>query len=266
MNKQVIATITALGIAGSAFGQAVMVAGWDFSQYAGANFNVVTNTPVFVDTLSANYSDYDPTQGAGAESAAFGTMYWDGQFGSTDGVETNPADAIPFSGSLTNNIGPGEGVNFDSHTVLDAEGQTFTNFLSFKVNDSFGGGDGDLVFAATIPGGNWDMTDWELKFAARIDGSVDANVDILFSTDGSTYNPVGTATITANDTLFTFPVAGNASPNGYYMLDFTGLAATGNPVIDNVSISAVPEPSTIAFLMGLIALGAIVIRRRVRQS
>jgi hypothetical protein len=264
MNKKVIILAALIGSAGWAQAQQVMVAGWDFAQYAGANFNVVTNTPVFVNTLSATYSDYDPTLGAGAESAAFGTMYWDGSFGSTSGVASNPADAVPYSGSLSNNLFPGTGLAFDAHTVLDAEGFAFSNFLSLKVNNTFGGGDGDLVFAATTP---WIHQDWELSFSGVIDestGTGNVSVGILFSADGTTYNPVGTATITSTDSLFTFQVPATPSTNGYFKFDFLDLETTGNPVLDNVSISAVPEPATIALFMGVLAMGFVVRRRRNR--
>lgn len=261
MNNTFITTIAALAAAASAFGQANLVAGWDFSQYAGVNFNVVNGTTgAFVNTLSANYSDYDPTLGAGAESAAFGTMYWNGSFGSTNGQATNPgADAIPFSGSLTNNTFMGSGVAADSHTIMDAEGFDFSNFLSFTVLDSFGGGDGDLVFGATTP---WDNQDWELRFAGTVNGvGADASVGILFSTDGVTYNPVGSALLTDVDTLYTFTVPGNVSSTGYFMFDFTDIDATANPVIDNVGISAVPEPATYALYLGALAFLFIVRRR-----
>lgn len=45
-------------------------------------------------------------------------------------------------------------------------------------------------------------------------------------------------------------------------LDGNGAAAWG---IDNFSMTAVPEPRTYAFLMGLTALGVIVLRRRLRR-
>lgn len=235
MKYSSILTILSFGtLLASQSGAKVMIAGWDFAQYAGANFNIVSSSPVFVNTLSANYSDYDPTAGAGIESAAFGTMYWDGSFGSTNGNPNPVAEAAPFSGSLTNNTDPGIlAISFDAHTVLDAEGFAYSNFLSFEVRDTFGGGNGDLVFAATPTIAH---TDWEIRFSATLNGVGNATVDILFSADGTTYNPVGTATITSIDNFFSYSVAGQASTTGFFKLDFSSIDTTGNPVIDNVSI------------------------------
>jgi hypothetical protein len=70
-------------VAGGSSAQASLVARWDFSQYAGDGFMSIDGGSSFTNTLSANYSDLDPTFGAGFESAAFGTMYVDGSFGST---------------------------------------------------------------------------------------------------------------------------------------------------------------------------------------
>ena len=70
-------------VASSSSAQASLVAGWDFSQYAGDGFMSIDGGGSFTNTLPANYSDLDPTFGAGFESGAFGTMFADGQFGST---------------------------------------------------------------------------------------------------------------------------------------------------------------------------------------
>lgn len=232
--KKASITLALLGAAAFVHAEElIMIAGWDFSQYAGTNFNVIANDGVFVNKLSANYSDYDPTFGAGAESADYGTMYWDGSFGSTNGKATNPADAIPFSGSLNENSDPTAGLAFDAHPTLDTEGQVFTNFLSFTVRDTFGGGDGDLVFEATPdePHG-----EWEIRFAGKLNGDGDAVAAVLFSADGLNYSQIGTATFTSVEQFYIYSVTGNASGAGYFMLDFTDIDSTGDPVIDNVSI------------------------------
>lgn len=237
--KSIAITVTAV-LASAFSAQAVgkvMIAGWDFAQYAGVNFNVISNSGEFINILPATYSEFDPTFGAGAEAGAFGTMYWDGSFGSTNGKATNPADAIPFSLSLTNNLSPSANiVSFDAHSVIDAEGFDFSNFLSFTVKDSFGGGEGDLVFSATPNDG--DYSDWEIRFAGTTNGGGDASVGVLFSTNGVDYTSAGTALLNSVDTLFVFTAPGNAAPAGYFMLDFTNLGGTDDPVIDNVSIHA----------------------------
>src|SRR4029077_13307140 len=111
---------------------AVMIAGWDFSQYYGDN-TLSIDGATYTDTLNANYSNLDPTFGAGAASAQYGTMFINGAHGSTavDIAGAAPAFA-PLAPSLGSNINapltgiPGL-VPFDSATVLIDEGQTFAN-------------------------------------------------------------------------------------------------------------------------------------------
>ena len=83
----------------SAPAQATMVAGWDFSQYL-SDSQLSVDGATYTDTLSANYSNLDPTFGAGAESAAFGTMYIDGSFGST-AIEITGSGKIMRSSVMT---------------------------------------------------------------------------------------------------------------------------------------------------------------------
>src|SRR5262245_55776567 len=107
MKKRLLTSaLAALGIsvliAGSA--NASMVAGWDFSQYlapGALTIDGATGTNV----LSANYSNLDPTAGAGAESAAFGTMFINGSFGSTNVDPTSATPPFwPNDGSLVSNL------------------------------------------------------------------------------------------------------------------------------------------------------------------
>src|SRR5262245_63077392 len=75
-----------LAIAGSA--RAAFIAGWDFTQYAGAGGLQISEDPntfeaINSNTLKANYSDFDPTFGAGGASQPFGTLYMNGTNGSS---------------------------------------------------------------------------------------------------------------------------------------------------------------------------------------
>src|SRR5262245_36101760 len=85
---------------------AISIAGWDFSQYLGAGF-LTTDGSTGADTLTANYSALDPS-GAGPESAAYGTMFINGSFGSTavDPFGATP-QILPVAGSLLSNINGG---------------------------------------------------------------------------------------------------------------------------------------------------------------
>src|SRR5262245_38700507 len=143
MRKRLLTTLTPLAMAaliGSA-ADATMIAGWDFSQYFDTGA-LSTDGVDFTATLDANYSDLDPSFGAGAQSAAFGTMHMDGSFTSTDGTPQLGTGNEPFQpssatgGSLASNLTAPGGVDFDSHTVLIDEGQTFANSLAMIVSSA----------------------------------------------------------------------------------------------------------------------------------
>ncbi|MCG8589592.1 MAG: PEP-CTERM sorting domain-containing protein [Proteobacteria bacterium] len=239
MKKLLIASVAALAVsAGSA--QADMIAGWDFSQYLGAGA-LSTDGATLSTSLDANYSDFDPTFGAGAESAAFGTMYLDGQFGSS-AVSNQVA---PTNGSLASNLTAPGGQPFDSLTVLTDEGQTFANLLALTVNQPF-----NIVFEADLTSAALLGTDWGISFGGRtFSGS--ASVGIEFSTDGVSYSSFGSVDLSTSDTPFSVALGSDVSSNGYVRLLFDG--AGGQPIIDNVAITAttspIPEPGTAALLL-----------------
>jgi len=244
----------AVSAAFAASAQAVGVAGWDFSQYFGAGF-LTTDGATFTSTLDANYSNLDPTFNAGAESAAFGTMYVDGQFGSTAITPGSGTEEFaPTSGSLVSNIGFAPASNpFDSFTILTDEGQTFTEFLSMATTAAV-----SVVFAAdltTVPdqGQNWVLTLGGQTFSGS------QSVGVEFSTDGSSYSPVGSLNLTTIDTPFSLSLGAGPSDLAFVRLSFGETGA----IIDNVTLSAdlipIPEPGTATLLLagitGLAALG-----------
>ena len=136
MKTRLATSLTALALMASVgtSAHATMIAGWDFSQYAGDGFMSTDGGGTFANTLDANYSDLDPTFGAGTESAAFGTMYADGFLGSTNvpagsgNEQFLPSAAL--GGSLVSNLTAPGGVDFDSFTVLASEGQLSTESLA----------------------------------------------------------------------------------------------------------------------------------------
>jgi hypothetical protein len=269
----------ALTISGGA--QAAFIAGWDFSQYAGQGSLQVsedpdTADPINADTLRSNYSDYDPTFGAGGDSQDAGTMYINGQFGSTN-VDENATIPVfrALAGSLTNNVTlPGSNevpvgdVNFNASSgvlqvaagnYLAGTGQDFNVTLSMIATATV-----DAVFAAHVSAVDPGMqgSNWSLSFAART-ASGTASVGLEFSTDGSDWTVLAPADLTTTDTLFTRDVLGEAGENGYFRMRFT---STGTPRIDNVTISGditpIPEPGTaMLMLLGLTGLGVVGRRR-----
>src|SRR5262245_55793639 len=89
---RIIAPMIALSALAAEPGRAVEVAaGWDFSQYEGTG----ELTP-FTNTLPANYSDSDPTFNAGAGSATFGTLFFNGTNGSSNTV----TNFLPTAGTM----------------------------------------------------------------------------------------------------------------------------------------------------------------------
>jgi hypothetical protein len=242
-------------LAGSA--QAIGVAGWDFSQYFGAGF-LTTDGATFTNTLDANYSNLDPTFNAGAESAAFGRMYIDGQFGSTNvNAGSGSEEFAPTTGSLVSNIGFAAASNpFDSHTILFSEGQALTEFLSMATTAAV-----SVVFAAdlgSVPdlGANWALTLGGQTFSGS------QTVGVEFSTDGSSYSSVGSLNLTTIDTPFTLALGAGPSDAAFVRLSFSGTGA----IIDNVTLSGdlvpIPEPGTATLLL----LGLAGLARAGRRS
>lgn len=285
---RVMATLFAATALAAAGAGAETVAGWDFSQYRGNG-----DLAPFTDTLPANYSDLDPTQNAGAESAAFGTLHFDGSFGSsstlTDFLPTSGTlncQRLPVGGTLepegcaAPNVDgpvrsnrnepwsdPGD-VSFDAHSVLRAEGQAFQNLLAMAATDNV-----SVVFAAD-PGTT--ASAWGVSFGGKVvtglgdDGgpaSCDpvgasqctSNVTVEFSPNGSSYTSFGSVMLTAEDERFEVPLAAAASSTGYVRLGLAPGAAGAQPILDNVAVTAfLPEPGTtlmlVAGVLGLLAL------------
>jgi hypothetical protein len=271
----------ALSAAGSA--QAAFIAGWDFSQYAGAaslqvSEDAGTGDPIFADTLKSNYSDYDPTFGAGGASQPFGTMYINGANGSTDVDETALVPVFrSTTGSLTNNLAlpgvnevPVGDVAFGASSgvlqtgpgnYLAGTGQDFTVTLSMIATATV-----DAVFEANLSavGPLNEGANWSLSFAGRTNSGT-SDVTIEFSLDGIVWSALADANLTTTDTLFTRSVVGNSGDNAFFRLGLPGTVGVV-PRIDNVSISGdvtvVPEPGTaMLLLLGLTGLGVAGRRR-----
>jgi hypothetical protein len=254
-----IASLAASAVAGSA--QATMIAGWDFSQYFGDGLLSVDGA-TFTDTLDANYSDLDPTNNAGAESAAFGTLYLNGQFGSTAvpvGSGTEQILPADLPGSLVSNLNAplgGAGQPFDSLTILASEGQPFTNTLAMIANAAL-----SIVFEADLTSVAPFGTDWSISFGGKT-SSGGSSVGVEFSTDGVAYSPFGAVNLTTTDTLFSVNLGAAGTDRAFVRLSFNP-AGNQQPIIDNVAVNAtlVPEPTT-ALLCSLGLIGLAISGRR----
>ncbi len=249
--------------------QAEVVAGWDFSPYMGDGSLVAEMGGMPQDTLSANYSTFDPTDGAGAEAAAFGTLYFDGSsfpmgISSTNVDETamSPifAPTTAVGGSLMSNLDAPTSccVPFDSFMVLQNEGQDFANSLAMTATDAV-----DIVFEVDLSTVAQEASEFELSFAGRT-LSGNANVAITFASD--TGGGAGMAMLDDQDSLFTTPLSTGVSETVRVMFSIPAPSAeVGQVIIDNVAITAtVPEPGQAGFLaasLSVVALGAFRARR-----
>jgi hypothetical protein len=234
----VAAIATSAGVVTSAAAQTV--SGWDFSQWQGSDLLSV-NGMALTNVLSANYSSLDPTNNAGAESAAFGTAFFNGQFGSTS-VDPQPGAAIfvPVGGSLVANLdgpaldlegNPIPGANpFDSLEVLDSEGQRFRNRLSMGATAPV-----SVVFSGDLSGVPQSGSNWSLVLGARADSDSALGVD--FSTDGVSYATVTSLNLAAGDTRYQVNLSAATAERAFVRLRFQPPSG-GAQFIDNVVLQA----------------------------
>jgi len=253
MKRFLMTSIVAAALAASP-AHAALIAGWDFSQYY-SDGQLSTDGASYSTQLSANYSELDPN-GSGAESAAFGTLHYDGANGSTaiDPV----SQLIPFAGSLVSNLNAAPPSGFDVDTTFEG-GQIFFNYLSLNVITPL-----SLVFAADLTSAGATGSDWNIGFAGKTLGAT-ANVAVSFSTDGINYGGAQQVVLTTNDTPYNLALAAAAGSKLFVKLDFTTApnGFDGQSLIDNLGIygtvAVIPEPGTVVLLMsglaGLVAVG-----------
>jgi hypothetical protein len=214
---------------------AATVAGWDFSQWVGDSL-LSTDNQTLRNTLPANYSTLDPTNNAGAESAAFGTLYFNGQFGSTsvplvgDGSEP----FVPVAGSLASNLdAPAEALGdnpFDSHQILAFEGQAFQSFLSMGATSAL-----QVVFSADLSSVSQSGSSWRVTFGARATAPSALGID--FSTDGTAFTSAGSVSLTDADTPFSVNLSAAPTERLFVRLRFTPPPG-GAQYLDNVAVQA----------------------------
>jgi len=249
----------AVALLGAGSAQAFMVAGWDFSQYIGDSLLIIDDvnfTPT--DVLASNYSDYVPDD-PGSAAIPFGTMYLNGQFGSTDTPLdfTNdpfiPSSTATPSGNLTSNASAPAGDPFSS---LVLAGQSVVTPLTMAAISA-----ATVVFGADLPGTDLGET-WTITFGGKTN-SGESIVGIEFSTNGTTFTSFGTRTLTDVDTAFSVALGTAQSNQAWVRLTFSP-GASQSAYIDNFAFNAtlVPEPATAALLLAGLAGLARVGRRR----
>lgn len=267
LHKLTIATAISAAFAMSASGQ--IVAGWDFSQFTFGGDNSIGDTyPDYSEAgaLNANYSELVP-QGpaAGPLAASKGTIHYDGNFGSTSVSNLTAfggSEVDGFDGGLSS-VANQTSLPFNSNAAynsLGINGQTIRNDMVLRIQDNV-----SIVFEANY---GVSATDWDLTLAFQSPGTGGQNIAWSYSTNGSSYTPLGAGTsvttVDAGDTI-DFGTLLDGQSQVYIKADFSGTTPANPVYIDNVGISAVPEPATYAILFGVLALG-FVLHRRFRQS
>lgn len=258
--------------------QSTLTTGWDFSQYRTAGFSSLDGASP-VDTLSANYSDYAKAEtGAGPSAAPFGTLYYDGSFGSSLANPIIPFSEVkPTSTNLTSNqdierhdsfhelFDPafvGRLVPFNSLTTLTNEGQPFANEFGLSVtadSQMF-----SLVFESTLVGGEYCL----FSFAGQSTGA-DINVTLELSDDGANYGFADSFVLTSSEQTFSTDLTSwlfGSHESLYARLNFD--LDSADAVIDNVAFSEVviPEVSVYSLFLGVAAFAFCAIKRRRHQS
>lgn len=250
-----------------------MVAGWDFSQFFG-NGLLSIDAQTATDFVDANYSDFDPTFGVGAESAAFGTLYFGGQFGSL-------SFTIDFSGDepftianedlISNRDAPRE-VDFGSSSalnILEQEGQLFQQNFSGLFTQMV-----DVVFEADLRSEGLVGNVWTISFAgisqvALVDGirqRPPALVTFESSTDGANYVPIGSVTVDEVDTRFELPLdpSTDGAERVFVRVGFDP-AMNERPILDNVALTAIQVPEPAETLAGGAALASLALLYGLRR-
>jgi len=241
--------------------RAVTVAAWDFSQYAAPGFLTTDNVALaLTQTLDANFSDLDPNA-MGSPADQFGTMFLDGSLGSSVGTLTGPI--IPNGNDLTAN-----------NDVLDTVGVTLGSGGSFNVLELIEGqentmilglgaveGNSSVVFQADLTTAGLLGEDWVLSLGGQNRNGGTGQVNVEFSTDGTSFDPLAPFQFTGNESVFTAPTTSGPTSQAFFRLTFLDGIDT-NPTIDNVGIAAttsVPEAGTLLLLgsglMGLVGFG-----------
>jgi len=253
--------------------QATAVAAWDFSQFLVSGQLTTETTFAVAQTLDANYSDLDPNK-LGSPADQFGTMYLNGDFGSTSAGLTG--DFVPNSNDLTlNNDALDDPLRLigsnGSLAILDViEGQEFTNMLGFgpaiTAADGNPGTGGTVVFGADLSSVPELGQDWSLSFAGLTVSGGTSEVGVEFSTDGVTFQSLDPFVLESNAAVFQTTALGGPTDEAFFRLTFTDSVSQTFPSIDNVAISAtlVSEPTRDLAMAGalLAVLGLYAHRRR----
>lgn len=239
MNTKLITLIAAGVVAAGTVAQGAIVAELDFESPGGYTTSITefsdSSEDFFIRTDGSNIGTAIEVTGAGG-SFWFHGMDIDGE-GATIPVTLNWTVDISGFSSLSFNFDVAED---DDGTNEDWD---LADYVHVKYNLD-GGGEQDLIWFESIPDGD--------SFNA-----VPA-LDTDFDGDGD-----GT-TVTDTFANFSAPIAGTGS-SLEIIVEFNLDSGDEDFAMDNLQITGVPEPSTYAAIVGLLGLGLVMIRRRLRK-
>ncbi len=257
MIKKTMAIAASLLLASSS-ANAAFIAGWDFSEYVAAGVNFIDASGAPAEALDALYSDFDPTQGVGAESRAFGTAFINGQNGASASASVlSTVDQFGALGdTLPQNGTPAGDSPFDNLPQLFAEdparGFPYSD-VSLEATAAT-----SIVFKSDLTTVGLLGTQYMLDLAGVMILGADAGtIQVEASADGAAYSAVTTLNLTDAAALYNVNLPGllDGGTMAFVRLTFD----QGNTAIDNLGISAttapIPEPSTALMLLaGLLGL------------
>ena len=228
--------------------QAINVAGWDFSD--------TSSDGVSLGSVDANYSSFDPTGGAGAESAAYGSA-------TLTNLIARGGDVVA---GVRTDVAGGEAQDanqrgFNAFTTLQLEGQTYTQPMAVTAAN----GQGNVVFEGDLTslGAGQGGYGWSISFAGQVVGAPSASVYVEFSPDCSSYGGAGLVNVDEEGGSYTVEFDKIASDNACARL-FIPNAGDERVAVDNVSLDVitVPEPAMGAQLLAGVAGLVALFRRR----
>ncbi|MGJ8651934.1 MAG: PEP-CTERM sorting domain-containing protein [Opitutaceae bacterium] len=241
----------ALAVSSTSLSAQSMLAGWDFSSYAFDGFSSVDGVTL-VGSVDANYAGGVANFSGGA---AVGTLYYDGQFGSS-AFDLGASQITPqgVGDTAVNNLGYLG--TLGSRTALSGQGQAYNSgrALGFDTNGAY-------VFALNL-GGSYDMSSF--TYAAYNSNDASSAIAWEWSTDGSSYIELEADVIGISSTAYSVDLSAIDGVTQLYVRGTLSDLSSNLSYIDNVSFNgtAVPEPSTYAMIFGFVALGFTAYRRR----
>jgi hypothetical protein len=268
--KKLLIALFAAALPVVATAQVQLLSGYNFGQFLGGGYpslNGETFDPV--GSIGSNFRLDDQAPGTsdggfvgnnsttGGYTNGYGSIYWDGSFGSSVYDFSNGVDIVATDVGI-NSV---NGATVQGYT-LAAQGDSLNLALTTNVaSNRIAFVQNTLGYADFDPDSYVDglnVTDANFTFAALASSPV--TIDWYLNGSGTSFG----STMISGASMSVYAVD---LPSGFYGLASAVLVGefSGAVTMDNLQfngVSAVPEPSTYAAILGALALGFVAIRRR----